>query len=332
MRAIRVTKADDGPNRVALLEIEPTPVRDGEVAILTEYSSLNYKDALALAGRPGIIRAAELTAGIDVVGVVHESKDARWSPGDRVIVTGRGLGETRDGGLATRVVVPGDAPVRIPEVFTARQAAAIGTAGFTAALCVEELAAAAARDHADGLNGADVAVSGAGGGVGSIGIALLHAAGARVFAITGRPELGDALIELGADVVLPRAEFATPPRMLEQARWDAVLDAVGGGILASLIAQTKPGGAVAACGNAGGMELPTSVAPFILRGVRLIGVNSVHPSSAVRDAAWARLAADLDPAVLDSLTEVIGLEDAIGAAARMLTGDVHGRIVVSIRA
>ena len=325
MRAIRVTRSDDGANTVALVEVEPAPVGDGEVSILAEYSSLNYKDALALAGRPGIIRAAELTAGIDVVGVVHESKDARWSQGDRVVVTGRGLGETRDGGLATRVVVPGDAPVRIPVAFTARQAAAIGTAGFTAALCVEELA------HAGSLDGADVAVSGAGGGVGSIGVRLLHAAGARVTAITGRAELADALLELGADAVLPRAEFGSAPRMLEPASFDAVLDTVGGLVLASLIARTRPGGAIAACGNAGGMDLPTSVAPFILRGVRLIGVNSVHPSPAVRDAAWARLAADLPGPVLDSLTEVIGLDEAIAAADRVLAGGVHGRIVVDLR-
>jgi acrylyl-CoA reductase (NADPH) len=325
MRAIRVRRAEDGPNAVALVEIEPTAVADGEVSILAEYSSLNYKDALALAGRPGIVRGAELTAGIDVVGVVHDSRDARWNAGDRVIVTGRGLGETRDGGLAGRVVVPADLPVRIPDPFTARQAAAIGTAGFTAALCVGALAATGS------LDGADVAVSGAGGGVGSIGIRLLHEAGARVFAITGRSELGDALIELGADVVLPRAEFEGAPRMLEAARWDAVLDAVGGGILASLIAQTKPGGVVAACGNAAGMDLVTSVAPFILRGVSLIGVNSVHPEPAARDAAWGRLAADLDPTILDSLTEVIGLDDAIGAAERVLAGGVHGRIVVDVR-
>lgn len=316
---------------VALVEVEPTSVGDGEVSILAEYSSLNYKDALALAGRPGIIRAAELTAGIDVVGVVHESKDARWSPGDRVVVTGQGLGETRDGGLATRVIVPGDAPVRIPDAFTARQAAAIGTAGFTAALCVEELANAGSLDGTDGLDGAEVAVSGAGGGVGSIGVRLLHAAGARVTAITGRAELADALLELGADAVLPRAEFGSAPRMLEPASFDAVLDTVGGQVLASLIARTRPGGAIAACGNAGGMDLPTSVAPFILRGVRLIGVNSVHPSPAVRDAAWARLAADLPGPVLDSLTEVIGLDDAIAAADRVLAGGVHGRIVVDLR-
>lgn len=325
MRAIRVTRSDDGANTVALVEVEPALVGDGEVSILAEYSSLNYKDALALAGRPGIIRAVELTAGIDVVGVVHESKDARWTPGDRVVVTGRGLGETRDGGLATRVVVPGDAPVRIPDAFTARQAAAIGTAGFTAALCVDELAGAGS------LDGADVAVSGAGGGVGSIGVRLLHAAGARVTAITGRAELADALLELGADAVLPRAEFGSAPRMLEPASFDAVLDTVGGQVLASLIARTRAGGAVAACGNAGGMDLPTSVAPFILRGVRLIGVNSVHPSPAVRDAAWARLAADLPGPVLDSLTEVIGFDDAIGAADRVLAGGVHGRIVVDLR-
>jgi len=328
MRAIRVTRADEGVNQVALVEIEPAPLDEGEVSILTEYSSLNYKDALALAGRPGIVRAPQLTAGIDVVGVVHESRDARWSPGDRVVVTGRGLGETRDGGLATRVLVPGDLPVRIPDPFTARQAAAIGTAGFTAALCVEELAAAAGGD----LDGRDVAVSGAGGGVGSIGVRLLHAAGARVTAITGRAELADALLELGADAVASRAEFATAPRMLEPAAWDAVLDTVGGQMLASLIARTRPGGAIAACGNAGGMDLPTSVAPFILRGVRLIGVNSVHPEPGIRDAAWARLAADLPGPVLDSLTEIISLDDAIGAADRVLAGAVHGRIVVDVRA
>ena len=325
MRAIRVRqRVGGGPNDVELVEAEPTEVGEGEIGILAEYSSLNYKDALALAGRPGVVRQPELIAGIDVVGVVQESRDARWRPGDRVIVTGRGLGETRDGGLAERVVVPGEDAVAIPDAFGSRQAAAIGTAGVTAALCVEELARAGALG--------EVVVTGAGGGVGGIATRLLHAAGARVTAVTGRAALADALIELGADAILPRAELEGEPRMLEAARWDGVVDAVGGRILASLIAQTRPGGTIAACGNAAGMALPTTVAPFILRGVRLIGVNSVQPSPAARDAAWARLAADLDPAILDSLTELIGLDDAIAAAGRVLAGHVHGRIVVGVRA
>lgn len=328
MRALRVTLAEPGPNAVAIDEVDaPTP-GDGEVALLAEYSSLNYKDALAIAGRPGIVRAARLVAGIDVVGVVQASRDPRWAVGDRVIVTGRGLGETRDGGLAERVVVPGDAAVRIPDVFSARQAAAIGTAGFTAALAVEELA----RQGSLEVPGDGVLVTGAGGGLGGIAIALLHRAGARVLAVTGRTALAGALEELGADAVLAREEFLEAGRPLQHARWSGAVDTVGGVILANVIAQTVPGGTVAACGNAAGMDLPTSVAPFILRGVRLSGITSVWPAAAARDAAWARLAADLDPGVLDALTEVVGLGEAIDAADRILAGAVHGRIVVDVRA
>lgn len=317
------TTNTEGPSTVELTDVPAPKAGEGEIEIAVEYSSLNYKDALALAGRPGIVRGDVVTAGIDAVGIVRDSRDPRWEPGDSVIVTGHGLGETQDGGLAETVVVSGDGAVRVPDCFNARQAAAIGTAGVTAALCVDELAGAGALGS--------VAVTGAGGGVGGLAIRLLDAAGATVTAITGRIELADALVELGANAVAARTEWEGEGRALESARWDGVVDTVGGPILARLIAQTRPGGTITACGNAATMDLPASVAPFILRGVRLIGINSGFPPSAARAAAWARLESDIDPVSLDSTTDIVGLADAIATAERVLAGRVHGRIVVDVR-
>lgn len=328
-RAIRVTRAAErgARNGVALVEVDepagaPAP---GDALVDIEFSSLNFKDALALTGRPGVVRADDLTAGIDLVGVVRESASSRWRAGDRIVVNGYGLGETEPGGLAEQARIDGAWGIRVPERMTTRQAAAIGTAGYTAALCVDRLVAA-------GLGaGAEVVVTGAAGGVGTVALLLGRAAGWRMTAVTGRPELGEELRALGASDILDRGELSEPGKPLQSARWDGAIDAVGGDILANVLAQTRPDGIVAACGNAADAQLSTTVMPFILRGVTLAGINSVEPPHAVRVAAWERLDRDLDLDALDSVTEELALGDAISAAARFFDGGVRGRLVVDVR-
>ncbi len=328
-RAIRVTRAADrgAPNRVALVDLPnlADPPAPGDALVEVEYSSLNFKDALALTGRPGIVRVDELTAGIDLVGVVRASASDGWQPGDRVVVNGFGLGETEPGGLAERTRIDGSWGIRVPARMTSRQAAAIGTAGYTAALCVDRLAQAGLGD------GAEVVVTGAAGGVGTIALLLGRAAGWRMTAATGRPERADGLRALGAADILDRAELSSPGKPLQSARWDGAIDAVGGDILANVLAQTRPGGTVTACGNAADARLSTTVMPFILRGVTLAGINSVEPPHAVRSAAWERLDRDLDLDALDAVTEEIALTDAIEAASRFFDGGVAGRLVVDVR-
>lgn len=329
VRAIRVTRAADrgSPNRVALVELPdvadaPAP---GDVLVDVEYSSLNFKDALALTGRPGVIRGEELTAGIDLVGVVSVSASDSWRPGDRVLVNGYGLGETEHGGLAEQARIDGSWVIRVPERMSGRQAAAVGTAGYTAALCAERLAEA-------GLGaGAEVVVTGAAGGVGTIALLLGRAAGWRITAVTGRPELAADLRAFGASEVLDRRELSAPGKPLQSARWDGAIDTVGGDMLANVLAQTRPGSTVTACGNAADARLSTTVMPFILRGVTLAGINSVEPPRAAREAAWRRLDRDLDLDALDSATEELALDEAIPAAARFFDGGVHGRLVVDVR-
>jgi acrylyl-CoA reductase (NADPH) len=299
------------------------PASSGDVLIDVSHSSINYKDALALLGRPGVARVSPLVAGIDLVGTVAESADPRWRPGAAVLVNGWGLGETHHGGLAERARVDGSWLTRIPGGVSPERAAAIGTAGFTAELAVQALA-----DRPSG----DVLVTGATGGVGSLATALLAARGARVVAATGRLSERDYLTALGAAGVLDRRELEEPGKPLQSQRWAAAVDSVGGVPLANVLAQTKYGGPVAACGLAADSSLPATVMPFILRGVRLLGINSVQCPEDRRTAAWAGLAATLDLRLLDTITTTVPLADAARVAEDLLAGRLRGRVVVDVRA
>ena len=299
----------------------------GDVTIAVDYSSINYKDGLALMGRPGVVRAWPLIAGIDLVGTVEQSADPRWSAGDQVILNGAGLSETHHGGLAERARVSGASLVRLPEGVSAVRAAAIGTAGFTAMLSVLGL-------ERGGITPASgpVLVTGAAGGVGSVAVALLSARGYQVHASTGRvDELGGYLRGLGAVELVDRRTLSEAGKPLQGQRWAGAVDSVGSYTLANVLAQTNYGGVVTACGLAQGADLPATVMPFILRAVSLIGINSVEALRAQREEAWHRLSTDLDLDLLDSLTEVIPLEAAFDAAADILAGTVHGRTVVDVR-
>ncbi|MFO7689707.1 MAG: MDR family oxidoreductase [Cryobacterium sp.] len=332
-RAIVVDKTEpaEGGGAVqtaALRMVDDAFLMPGDVTLRVDYSSINYKDGLALTGRPGVVRAWPLIAGIDLVGTVESSQDPRWVPGDRVILTGSGCGENHHGGLAERARVSGEFLVRVPEPqITAQRAAAIGTAGFTAQLAVLAL------EHA-GLtpDSGPVLVTGAAGGVGSTAVALLSRLGYEVHASTGRSaELGDYLRGLGATEIVTRDTLSASGRPLQKPVWAGAIDSVGSTPLASVLAQIRDDGAVAACGLAQGPDLPTTVLPFILRGVSLLGINSVQAPRELRERAWARLGTDLDLRLLDSLTSTIGLEDSFEAAAAILAGTLHGRTVVNVR-
>ena len=331
-RAIVVDKATDATGNArqtaAVRVVDDGFLMPGDVTVAVEYSSLNYKDALALAGRPGVARVWPLIPGVDLVGTVEASADVRWNPGDRVILTGAGSGENHHGGLAERARVAGDSLVRLPQNMSAAQAAAIGTAGFTAQLAVLAL------EHG-GLAPASgpVLVTGGTGGVGSIAISLLTTLDYEVHATTGRPEaLGGYLRGLGASEIVERRLLATTGRPLQKQHWAGAIDSLGSSSLASVLAQMQANGVVAACGLAQGADLPTTVMPFILRGVSLIGINSVDASRELRERAWTRLEQNLDLAVLDELTTIIPLGDSLLAAQQFLTGQHHGRTVVDVRA
>lgn len=336
-RAIVIEQEIDG-GAIAAHTAEVRRVTDaflmpGEVTIAVEYSDLNYKDGLAIGGRPGVARTSPLIPGIDLVGTVGASADERWQPGDRVVLNGDGLGETHHGGLAERARVRGDALVRVPDTITSAQAAAIGTAGFTAMLSVLALERNGVDPDEVGASGSSVLVTGAAGGVGSVAVAVLARLGYPVTASTGRPEeLAGYLTDLGATAILDRSELSDPGRPLQSQRWAGVVDAVGSHTLASALAQTRYGGTVTACGLAQGADLPASVLPFILRGVTLVGINSVEAPLALRETAWRRLATDLDEETLAAMTSVIPLADAIPAADAILAGRLRGRTVVDVRA
>ncbi|HEX4444312.1 MAG TPA: MDR family oxidoreductase [Galbitalea sp.] len=322
-KALQVSRNDAGEVAVTLREdVADSELGDGDVTIDIEWSGINYKDGLALAGNPGVMRTSPLIPGIDLVGTVASSRSARWSAGDPVVLNGWGAGETRNGGLATRAIVDGEWLVALPATISAKRAAAIGTAGFTAALSALAIG---------GDLGGEILVTGASGGVGSIAIALLAAAGRRVIASTGSPEHRDYLLGLGATGTIDRAELEEPGRPLQKQRWAGVIDSVGGATLANVLAQTNYGGIVAACGLVGGSDLPTTVMPFILRGVVLAGINSVECPRPRREAAWALLARDLDLDLLDSLTTTIPLDGAIHAGEAILRGELRGRTVVDVR-
>lgn len=318
--------AKDGEQQVVrLTQVDESQLPEGNVEVAVAYSTLNYKDALAITGASPVVRSFPMIPGIDFAGVVTASTHADYKPGDRVILNGWGVGEKHWGGLSQRARVPGDWLVPLPEGISLRQAMAIGTAGYTAMLCIDALERYGLTPDAG-----EIAVSGAAGGVGSIATILLAARGYSVAAITGRPTEADYLRELGAATIVDRSELSGKVRPLAKERWAGAIDVAGSTILANLLASIRYGGAVAACGLAAGMDLPATVAPFILRGVSLLGVDSVMAPRSKRLAAWAGLARDLDMDRLAKMTNEIALADVIGTAPDFLAGKVRGRIVVPV--
>ena len=324
-KAVVVEKTDSGQT-VRLKDFDEKDLTDGDVTVAVEYSTLNYKDGLALTRKSPVVRRFPMIAGIDFAGTVESSSHPSWKPGDKVILNGWGLGETHLGAYAEKARVRGDWLVRLPASMSAREAMAVGTAGYTAMLCVMALE----RGGIVPARGS-ILVTGAVGGVGSVAIALLAKLGYHVIASTGRPSEADYLKGLGAAEVIERAELAGTPRALGKERWAGAVDAVGSTTLANVLSMTRYGGVVAACGLAGGMDLPTTVAPFILRGVSLIGIDSVMCPLPLRQEAWRRLETDLDRGKIASMISEIGLNDVIGAGPRILEGGVRGRIVVKVR-
>ena len=328
-QAIQLSKTDD-QFRASIVSLDTAALEaatpGAEVHVAVEWSTLNYKDALALTNRSPVVRTWPMVPGIDAAGTVIKSSDPRWKPGDRVVLNGWGTGETAWGGLAGEARYKADWLVPLPPTLSTRQAMAIGTAGYTAALCVLALA-----DHGVTPDQGEILVTGAAGGVGSVAVALLAARGYKVAASTGRPGEAEYLKALGAAEVIDRATLSAPGKPLQKERWAGAIDSVGSVTLANACAQTRYGGVVAACGLAGGLDFPSTVAPFILRGVTLAGIDSVMCPMPRRQRAWALLAADLDRARLASLTQEIGLTEAIDAAPRILAGQVRGRLVVDVK-
>jgi len=323
-KAVRIDKAEKGTT-AALTQFDEAELMDGDVTVRVEWSTLNYKDGLALTGKSPVVRRFPMIAGIDFAGTVEASTNPNWKAGDKVIGNGWGMGETHLGAYAEKARVKGDWLVRLPEGMSARDAMAIGTAGYTAMLSVLAL-----ENH--GLKPADgpVVVTGAAGGVGSVAIAVLSKLGYHVIASTGRTSEEGYLKGLGAAEIIDRNELSAPGKPLGKERWAGGVDSVGSTTLANLLASTKYRGAIAACGLAGGMDLPSSVAPFILRGVCLLGIDSVMCPIDLRTHAWARLSTDLDAGKLSEITQEIALDQVIGAGAKVLAGQVRGRIVVKI--
>jgi acrylyl-CoA reductase (NADPH) len=315
---------DDAGFRAGLATLDEARLPEGDVLVQPTYSSLNFKDGLALTNRSPVVRSWPMVPGIDGAGTVLESRHPDWNPGDRFVHNGWGVGETRWGCLAQRARLKGDWLVRLPAVFTPRQAMAIGTAGYTAMLCVLAL-----ERHGVQPGAGEVLVTGATGGVGSVAIALLARLGYQVVAASGKPAEADYLLALGASAVIDRAELAAPGKPLQKERWAGVVDAVGSHTLVNALAQTRYGGAVAACGLARGHDLPGTVMPFILRGVTLAGVDSVMAPLPLREQVWARLAKDLDPVRLESMITETDLAGAIEHARRLMAGEVRGRVVVN---
>jgi acrylyl-CoA reductase (NADPH) len=323
-KAIRIDKADKGTT-AALTQFDEADLMEGDVTVAVEWSTLNYKDGLAVTGKAPVVRRFPMIAGIDFAGTVEQSSHPGWKAGDKVVCTGWGLGETHLGAYAEKARVKGDWLVRLPEGMSPRAAMAIGTAGLTAMLAVLAL-------EKQGLapNSGPMVVTGAAGGVGSVAISVLAKLGYHVIASTGRMSEAPYLKGLGAAEVIDRNELSGPAKPLAKERWAGGVDGVGSTTLANLLSMTKYGGAMAACGLAAGMDLPTSVAPFILRGVCLLGIDSVMCPINTRKIAWTRLAADLDRAKLTEITQEIGLGQVIGMGAEILKGQVRGRIVVKI--
>jgi acrylyl-CoA reductase (NADPH) len=323
-KAIRIDKAEKG-TAVALTQFDEAELMAGDVTVRVEWSTLNYKDGLAVTGKAPVVRRFPMIAGIDFAGSVEQSSHPQWKPGDNVICNGWGMGETHLGAYAEKARVSGDWLVRLPQGMSSRDAMAIGTAGYTAMLSVLAL-----ERHGVKPNGGPIAVSGAAGGVGSVATAVLSKLGYHVIASTGRMSEAGYLKDLGAAEVIDRVELSGPAKPLARERWAGGIDSVGSTTLANMLSMTKYRGAVAACGLAGGMDLPSSVAPFILRGVCLLGIDSVMCPIELRRTAWGRLASDLDRTKLAEITHEIGLGEVIAAGARILAGQVRGRIVVKI--
>lgn len=323
--AFLLTRDDDRRQHLEWTEVDDADLMEGDVTVNVSHSTINYKDALALTGTSPVVRRWPMIPGIDFVGTVDSSTHDGIAPGGTVILNGWGVGETHLGGYAQRARVPGEWLVPLPAAFTPEQAMAIGTAGYTAMLCVLAL-----ERHGVVPGDGPVLVTGAAGGVGSIAVSLLASAGHHVIASTGRPSEGGYLRELGAAEIIGREELAGPAKPLAKERWVAAVDAVGSHTLANVLAGTRYGGTVAACGLAQGMDLPASVAPFILRGVTLAGVDSVMAPLPLRQEAWSRLATSLDPAHLAAVTTVRPLADAPELAPEMLAGRVRGRVVLEV--
>ena len=322
--AILIDKNDSGQT-AQVTQVEDDRLPEGDVTIAVDYSTLNYKDGLAITGKGPVVRKFPMVPGIDLAGTVTASDNADVKVGDKVVLNGFGVGETHWGGLAQQAKLKGDWLIPLPTAFTPRQAMAIGTAGYTAALCVQAL-----TDHGVAPGQGEVLVTGATGGVGSVAIALLAKAGFNVVAATGKAAEEDYLKGLGATSIVDRAELAAPGKPFQKERWAGVVDSAGSHTLANACAATRYGGAVAACGLAQGSDFASSVMPFILRGVVLLGVDSVMAKRPKRLAAWDLLARDLDPAKIEAIATEISLGEAIEAAGRLMDGTVRGRFVVDV--
>ena len=316
---------DDSGYHCNLTEVDEAQLPEGDVTIKVEFSTLNYKDGLAITGKSPVVRRFPMVPGIDFVGTVEQSTHDDYQQGDKVVLNGWGVGEVHWGGLAQKARVNGDWLVPLPATFSARQAMSIGTAGYTAMLCVMAL-----EEQGVTPDKGDIIVTGATGGVGSVAISILSKLGYNILAVTGRSEETDYVKGLGASEIIPRAELSEPGRALGKERWAGAVDVVGSHMLANVCANTQYGGTVTACGLAGGMEFPASVAPFILRGVKLIGIDSVMCPREKRLQAWQRLGADLDPSKLEMIAHEIGLSDAIATAHQLMDGKVRGRIIVDV--
>lgn len=324
-RALVLREAEGGV-RAAVEQLDDSSLPEGDVLVRVTHSTLNYKDGMILAGQGRLVRTYPHVPGIDFAGVVEKSADPRWSPGQAVVLTGWRVGETRWGGYAERARVQSDMLVALPDGMAPEQAMAIGTAGFTAMLAVMAL-----EEHGLVPGAGNVLVTGAAGGVGSVATALLSRRGHRVVGSSGRPETHDYLRALGAAEIIDRAVLAAPPgRPLDAERWAGAVDAVGGTTLATLLSQMRTRASVAACGLAGGSDLPTTVLPFLLRGVNLLGIDSVMCPAPRRERAWARLAAELPPDALRSMVETIPLDALPEYGRRILKGGIRGRVVVEV--
>ena len=320
-----IARQTDREQTVYLETLELKDLPYNEVLVRVDYSTINYKDGLALTGTRPIIRSYPLVPGIDLAGVIESSQDERWQVGDRVVVNGWGMGEGHWGGLTQYAQVKGDWLVKLPDALSTREAMCIGTAGYTAALCVEAL-----MKHGTTPAEGDILVTGASGGVGSVAIALLAAQGFNVVASTGKTNEGEYLEALGASEYIDRGTMSTAGNPLQKERWAGVVDAVGGQTLANACAQTRYGGAVAACGLAESPALPATVMPFILRGITLYGIDSVMAPLSAREGAWRRLADDLDRTRLASMVKEISLADALDVGPDVLAGKIRGRLLVNV--
>lgn len=316
---------DESGYRAALKEIDDSQLPEGDVTVRVSHSTLNYKDGLAITGKGPVVRKFPMVPGIDLAGVVEDSSHPEFTPGDQVLLNGWGVGENHWGGLAQKARLKSEWLIPLPAQFSPQQAMAIGTAGYTAMLCVLAL-----EQHGVKPQDGEILVTGAAGGVGSVALAVLSKLGYTAVAVTGRPEDAEYLKSLGAAEVIERSLFSSPGKPLGKERWAGAVDVVGSHVLANVCATTKYRGVVTACGLAGGMDFPASVAPFILRGVTLVGVDSVMCPRADRLVAWQRLSTDLDIEKLEKISRVVGLSEAIPLASKLMKGEVRGRIIVDV--